>query len=394
MNTESIVGIGKKSIAVISPGLLPIPPILGGSVETVIQEMANETKKKFKIDIYGPVHSSQPQYDNRNGISYYRLSSKPYTDYFKRVREEIGSKNYSIIQVENRPLFVSRTKENHPNSKFILSLHSLDHINAKLISPTRVESVFSQCSKILVYSKFMADTLSAKFPIYADKFTFIHLGVKADLFRPRWEPEVKHKSLQLKKQLGIPADDKVLLFAGRLIPKKGAHQIIAAMKQILAQYPQTTLVIVGGSWYNNHQPTEYVTKLKQQALKYGSKVRFTNYVSSNEMPLLFAMSDIFLCPSLWDEPFGLVNVEAMASGLPVVASARGGIPEIVMDGMTGYLVKKETDPRSFLIPILSLLHNPCTAGAFGRNGRKLAEEYFNWPRAGEELIKLYEGLIR
>lgn len=393
--SDSVSGkrAGAGAIALVSPGLLPVPPVLGGSVETVMHEMAQFTQEKFKIDIYGPTGRSLPPKDNIGNINYYRFPAKPYSDYFKKVREQLVPRNYPIIQVENRPLFIPKTKKISPDSQFILSLHSLDHIDRKLIRPAITQAVFTQCDRILVYSKFMRNSLANKFPKLSNKISFIHLGVKTELFRPSWTPELAKEALALRRKLGIPANHKVLLFAGRVIPKKGVHHIITAMEQILKHCPKCTLVVVGGSWYANRQQTDYIKSLHQQAGKFATKIRFTNYVGSSEMPLLFAMSDIFLCPSLWDEPFGLVNVEAMAVGLPVVASARGGIPEIVTDGLNGFLVRNENDHRSFVKPIVRLLRDPDLATAFGRNGRKMVEDYFNWPRAGRQLTELYKEML-
>ncbi|MFZ5639123.1 MAG: glycosyltransferase family 4 protein [Bacillota bacterium] len=383
----------KPSVAVVSPGLLPIPPVAGGSVETVIQKMAEVTGTRFNVDIYGPVYRSLPAVETKKGLCYYRFPARPYPEYFKLVRAEVNRKNYDLIQVENRPLFIPKTKAANPGSKFILSLHSLDHIAEKLIRPRLTLEIFRQCDKVLVYSRFMRERLAALYPALSGKFHFIHLAVETERYKPRSDPSVGQRAGLLKKRLGIPESRKVILFAGRLIPKKGVDVLIAAMEQVLKVYPGCCLVIVGGGWFGNRRISPHISELHQQAAKMGKKVRFTNYVPPAELPLYFAMADIFVCPSQWDEPFGLVNVEAMASGVPVVASARGGIPEIVTDGLNGFLVQKGHDPGSFVKPILQLLRYPELARTLAASGRRRAEDYFNWPRAGRELTRLYEDLV-
>lgn len=380
------------SIAVVSPGLLPIPPVKGGSVETVIQKMAEVTSEKFKVDIYGRTHSELPAEQSAGNLNYYRFPAKDYSGYFKLARDQINGRNYSIIQVENRPLFIPRTKAANPRSKFICSLHSLIHIEDHLIKPSLTGEIFNMCDKVLVYSKFMSRQLAARFPKSADKFEFIHLATQPDRFRPQWDPKMSKRVAALKQKLAIPSGHKVVLFAGRVIPKKGVHVLLEAMEKVVKEFPDCCLVVVGSGWFGSKRPSPYIKQLRQQSGKLGGHIRFTNYISPQALPLHFAMADVFICPSQWDEPFGLVNVEAMASGVPVVASARGGIPEIVSDGIDGFLVSKESDPDSFVKPILKLLREPETARRLGVNGRKKVKEYFNWQRAGLQLTSLYEEI--
>lgn len=383
----------ESRVAIVSPGLLPVPPVIGGSVETVMQKMAEVTAKRFDISIYSPQNRKLPQEEKSNNISYYRFSSVDYPEYFKLVRRHVNTQKYRIIQVENRPLFIPKTKAVNLQSKFICSLHSLIHIEPRLISPEMTQSILFQCDKVLVYSKFMQDRLAKMYPQAAGKFHFIHLATEHNRFKPRWEPKSIAKTKQIKRALEIPEYGKVLIFAGRVIPKKGVHILIQAMKELLQRKPDCYLVIIGSSWFGNKKTTPYTRELHQQSQSIAPRIRFTNYISPKELPHFFAMADVFICPSQWDEPFGLVNVEAMASGVPVVASARGGIPEIITDGADGFLVKNEDSAQSFIGPILRLLNDPVLARNMGINGREKVERYFNWNRAGSEMVKLYEELL-
>ena len=384
----------KNTVALVSPGLLPVPPVLGGSVETVMQRMAEVTKRKYHIDIYGPDHPSLPAVEKGDRIDYYRYPTGDYRQYFNLVRAHVHRKNYPLIQVENRPLFILRTKLSNPKTRFICSLHSLDHIAEKLIKPAKTLEIFRKSDRVLVYSKFMQERLRLMFPEVADRVCFIHLGTELEKFRPRWDPAIKEELAALRSRLNIPEDYRVVFFAGRVIPKKGAHVLIAALEQVIRAYPHCCLVVAGSGWFGSKRGSPYINRLHRQAEQLAGHIRFTNYVHPAEMPLYFALADVFVCPSQWDEPFGLVNTEAMAAGTPVVASARGGIPEIVEDGVNGFLVADETDPQAFVKPLLQLLNNPDLAKAFGARGRQKVEEYFNWERAGRELTQLYDHLLR
>ncbi len=388
---NAISNLPSGTVAVVSPGLLPVPPVSGGSVETVIQKMAEITGTKFKIDIYGRTAPALPAKETKNGITHIRIPAKP--DYFRKIRSSIKNRHYSIIQAENRPLFIPQTKAGNPGSKFICSLHSLIHIAENLIKPGLTLQIFHQCDKILVYSQFMRDRLIEMFPRVSDRVCSIHLGTEPDKFRPRWEPYIQKQAGALKRKLRIPEHHKVVLFAGRVIPKKGVHILVTAMEQVLKEYPDCCLVVLGSGWFGNTRPSPYIKTLHKMALKIAKNVRFTNYVHPGDLPLYFALGDVFVCPSQWDEPFGLVNTEAMASGVPVVASARGGIPEVVKHGINGFLVYNEANPRSFVGPVLSLLNDPALNLSLGTAGRDMVEKYFNWDRAGSELIGLYQSLL-
>lgn len=395
MHTDDVTLTGAPpSIAIVSPGLLPVPPILGGSVETVIDKMAQVTEKTFNIDIYSSAHRLLPSVQNQQNPAHYRYPAVNNTAYFESIRSRIRRKKYSIIQVENRPLFIPRTRHLAPDSKFICSLHSLIHIEEKLIRHNFTAKIFDQCSSVLVYSQFMRDRLTEMFPECSDKFQFIHLGTEPSIFTPRWKPQVQKQYEDIKKRYKIPENYKIVLFTGRLIPKKGVDVLLAAMKEVLREYPDCCLVIVGSSWFSNWQISPYIQQLRNRAADIMNNIRFTNYIGPQNIPSYFAMADVFVCPSQWDEPFGLVNVEAMASGVPVVASARGGIPEIIVDGDNGFLVRDETNPSLFAKYILQLLTQPEIARTFGVNGRLSVEKYFNWQRAGNQLASLYENLLQ
>jgi starch synthase len=127
-------------------------------------------------------------------------------------------------------------------------------------------------------------------------------------------------------------------------------------------------------------------------------------VSKPEVIELYSHARVFCCPSVY-EPFGIINLEAMACGAPVVASATGGIKEVVVDGETGYLVPFGQDPttnfptdperfaRDLAARISDLLADPDKCKRFGRAGRKRVEQKFSWPAIANQTIDLYRELI-
>jgi spore coat protein SA len=120
-----------------------------------------------------------------------------------------------------------------------------------------------------------------------------------------------------------------VLFVGRLIAEKGVHVLIDAMRQLDAQRVRIRAKIIGSVSFNDKRGSDYLDQLRRNC---PANVDFLPYMAGRELAEEFRRASIFCCPSIWEEPFGMVNVEAMASGLPVVASAVGGIPEIFSHG--------------------------------------------------------------
>ena len=120
----------------------------------------------------------------------------------------------------------------------------------------------------------------------------------------------------------------------------------------------------------------------------GKHVRFTGFVSPEKVPQLYAVADVFVCPSSWSEPFGRVNIEAMATGLPVVSTNRGGIPEVVRHGKTGYLVRK-SNSKTMAKYVNRLLNNRKLNKRMGLRGRKLVLKKFTWKRVANQIHSIY-----
>jgi spore coat protein SA len=143
---------------------------------------------------------------------------------------------------------------------------------------------------------------------------------------------------KLRRQLGLKSHHRVLLYAGRLMREKGVHVLMKAFRKISEKDPDARLVIVGGTGYGRNRLNSYVKRLHELAKPLGNKVHFVDFVPSAQMPLWYQIGDIVATPSLWQEPFCRVNLEAMASGKPVISTPRGGIAEVVQHQSSGFLI--------------------------------------------------------
>ncbi|WP_461867193.1 glycosyltransferase family 4 protein [Thermococcus sp.] len=199
-------------------------------------------------------------------------------------------------------------------------------------------------------------------------------GVDDTVFTPSKKKE------KIKEKFGI--DGKVVLYVSRMSYRKGPHVLLNAFSQI----EEAALVMVGSG--------EMLPFLRAQAkfLRIEDRVKFVGYVKNEVLPEIFRMADVFVLPSITAEAFGIVILEAMASGLPVVATDVGGIPEIVMESESGLLVPpgNELELRN---AIQKLLLDDKLRERLGSNGRKAVEERYSWNRVTEQIEKTYEDVI-
>lgn len=199
-----------------------------------------------------------------------------------------------------------------------------------------------------------------KLNIDANKVFVITRGVDTEIFKPRDGKD------SLRKEFGVKEDDIVILYVGRLDLVKGVDYLLRAAKEIILNYKNIKFLIVGdGSLRGGYEAL---------AQSFSNNVIFTGF--REDIPDLMNISDIFVLPSLSE---GVANVvmEASASGLPVIATKVGEVPQIVLDGKTGILIKRK-DVDSLVSAIEKLVDNPMLAKEMGEAGRKRMEEEYNW----------------
>jgi glycosyltransferase involved in cell wall biosynthesis len=196
----------------------------------------------------------------------------------------------------------------------------------------------------------------------------------------RFRPDAAVRSV-VRAELGV-AEHFVLLTAGHLIRPKGVDVLLHALRQL----PESVLLWIVG----DGEQSDALRSMCRQ-LNLDGRVRFLG-LQRNVQPYMQA-ADLFVCPSIWAEAAGLVNIEAGACGLPVVASRVGGIPEYVNDGTTGFLVPPG-DPVSLAQCIARLCCDAALHQSMGRNARQWATEHFSAQRRLEEYLDLYRGFFR
>lgn len=188
----------------------------------------------------------------------------------------------------------------------------------------------------------------------------------------------------IREKLGLNTSDSVILFVGTLRPVKGVKYLIEAMNSIRQRDTKASLVLVGDG--EERQSLEVLTK----ELSLEESVTFIGRVPNEKIPEYMAASDVLVLPSL-SESFGIVNLEAMASGLPVVASKVGGLPEIIEDGENGFLVEPK-NPEQIAERVLLLLEDDTLRGKISRSNKERAKQY-SWESVVGRLEQIYSHVL-
>jgi type III pantothenate kinase len=206
-----------------------------------------------------------------------------------------------------------------------------------------------------------------------DRLTVVPCGVDLDLFTPDGPREERRPGLRR------------LLSVGRLVRRKGIGNVIEA----LAQLPDTELVVAGGPPRAELEGDPEAVRLRgiAEELGVGDRLDLRGRVEREDLPALMRSADVVVCAP-WYEPFGIVPLEAMASGVPVVASAVGGMIDSVVDGMTGSHVCPR-DPDRIADATRALLEDPERRQAFGRAGVRRARRLYDWDRIAAATLEVY-----
>jgi len=231
------------------------------------------------------------------------------------------------------------------------------------------------------------DVLTCYPKVNPDRVHVIHNGVDPEVYRPQ-------RSEATLAKLGIEPNRPYAFFNGRITRQKGLHLLLAAALEINPSYQ---LVIAASSPDTPEIGAEVAALAERVRAQRGNLVWIGRFLPLEELIHLHSSAAVFVCPSIY-EPFGLVNLEAMACETAVVASRVGGIPEIVVDGETGYLVDYDAGhPESFVTALATrvdeLLANPALAARMGRAGRARAVQHFSWRAIAARTVELYDSLL-
>ena len=356
-------------IAVLTCGMLPIPAVQGGAVENLIDFYLdyNNRKKLHDITVYSPwdpkveehpalssdvnhyvfidVTSFKARFARRlYGFFHHNEYYNHFIEYyFEKVYANLKKNNYDLILIENGAgLAYKLSQRGYKN--IILHMHNEVRLSCAAFHPT----AFSSMVKILAVSDFVKEKASAFFPV--DKIETVHNGIDLKFFTQERESTIS------RKVIGFSKEDFVVVYSGRINREKGISELIDAML-LLKETPKIKLMIIGGTFYaNTHNEDDFISSLKSKTKNIEDKLSFTGFIPYKDVPDYLRLADVAVLPSMWEEPFGLTIVEAMAVGLPLITTRSGGIPEICEGVAT--IVNRDNIVNNLASAILDLYNHP------------------------------------
>jgi starch synthase len=290
------------------------------------------------------------------------------------------------------------------NVPFVLTTHSLEPLRAwkaeqlgsgYAMSSWMERTAILDADAVIAVSHGTKADIQAAYPdVDPARIHVIYNGI--DLAEYQKTPETKALT-----DYGVDPAIPYVLFVGRITRQKGVTHLVDAISYLPAD---TQVVLCAGAPDTPEIAAELRNKVDAARSHHPRIVWIEKMVTKPEAIQLYSNAQVFCCPSVY-EPFGIINLEAMACRAPVVASATGGIKEVVVDGETGYLVPFEQDPvtgfprdpekfaRDLGGRLSEMLKDPEKCRRFGDAGRKRVEAVFSWTAIAEQTIQLYQQLI-
>jgi starch synthase len=287
---------------------------------------------------------------------------------------------------------------------FVLTTHSLEPLRAwkaeqlgsgYAMSSWMERTAILDADAVIAVSKGTKEDILRAYPeVNPDRVHVIYNGIDLDEYQRTTETTALVK-------YGVDPSLPYVLFVGRITRQKGVTHLVEAIRYLPRD---TQVVLCAGAPDTPEIAVEMRKKVEEARALNPNVVWIEKMVTKPEVIQLYSNASVFCCPSVY-EPFGIINLEAMACRAPVVASATGGILEVVVDDVTGYLVPFDQDPattfpsnpdrfaRDLAEKISDLLADPEKAKRFGEAGRKRVEETFAWSAIADQTIELYRQLM-
>lgn len=356
-------------IAVLTSGILPVPAVLGGAVENLIDFYLeyNEIHQIHDITVYSVSHpqtkNSLIKASGNNHFYYIDVNSlwakikrklyfyrhgEEYHHYFieyflEQSIKHIRKQNYDCIILENRPSYALKLK-GVSKAKLIYHLH-----NEKLTKQTPAyQEIYDAASHIICVSDYVTHSVKSINPNDTKCIT-VYNGIDLSAF------SIMQSHIS-RQDVGLHNQDFVLIYSGRINQEKGIKELIAAMNK-LTDYPQIKLLVIGSSFFGNATEDDDFTKeLRDRTKSIQNRIYFTGFISYKDVPSYLKLADLAIVPSMWDEAFGLTVLEAMATGLPLITTRSGGIPEICED--VACIINRENIVENLAEAIINLYNHP------------------------------------
>lgn len=376
-----------RKIAIVLPALLPVPAVRGGAVESIITNLIsqNEETPMFEFEIYSvwdPIAVRESEKYHHTKFHYFKANSslEKFWNYIYRflkkvfkisvpdrlVRlkfvKELSKMNYDWVLYQAGEVFCLKAF-----SKWMVPEKTLVHAHGMITPIPEVDKYFAY---YLPISDYVAKYWKSKSKRNPDTYKIWKNCIDLNKFSIDVSDQEKKELCQKYK---IQEDDFVVIFTGRMIPEKGVLELIKSLDFI--EEKNVKIILIGSAKFAEKTMTRYEHELISEINKHKNQIIQTGYLDNSVLYKYYAVADVAVVPSVWDEPAGLVLIEAMASGKMVITTGSGGIKEYV-DEETAIFVSNDNHlSESVAKEISHLVRNRSLLQASSSLCREKAQDY-------------------
>jgi starch synthase len=390
------------------------PPNVYGGAGVHVEYLSRELARKIEVEVHcwGDQNLDQGNLHVR-GCQPWSLITEGTQEKFKTALETLSLNIAQMVTVANIDIVHTHTwyvsmagflAKKLFNIPFVLTTHSLEPLRAwkaeqlgsgYAMSSWIEQTAINDADAIIAVSQGTKEDIQKAYPdVDPARIHVIYNGIDLNEYQ-------KTSDTAALTKYGVDPTLPYVLFVGRITRQKGVTHLVDA----IGYMPKNTQVVLcAGAPDTPEIAAEMRAKVEAVKPVNPHVVWIEKMVTKQEAIQLYSNARVFCCPSVY-EPFGIINLEAMACHAPVVASATGGILEVVVDNATGYLVPFDQDPvtkfpsnpeklsRDLAAKVTELMQDPDKASRFGAAGRRRVEEKFAWSAIADQTIALYQELI-
>lgn len=377
------------------------PPRVVGGIARVVHDLSKTLiKDGHEVTVVTYKEGDAPYFEDDKGVKVYRVDNyminpNNFIDWIMQMNFNMVAKANEIIAKEGNfdvihahdwlVAYAAKTLKNSYNIPIVSTIHATESgrnsgihdETQRYINDTEWMLTY-ESSEVIVNSNYMKSELQRLFGLPYEKINVVPNGVNLSLFNN------VERDYNFRRKYAMD-NEKIILFMGRLVYEKGIQHLISAMPKILEGYKDSKLVICGKGGM--------LDELKQQvdAMGISNKVYFAGYMGGKDVQKMYKAADIAVFPSTY-EPFGIVALEGMLSGTPVVVSDVGGLNEIVQHGENG-MKSYAGNPNSLADSIVSLLYDPALCMKVAKNAKAKVRAEYNWQKIAQDTHFAYQKAI-
>lgn len=294
----------------------------------------------------------------------------------------------------------------------VLSAHSLEPLRpwkaeqlggGYALSSWAEGTAYEGAAGVIAVSGGMREDILRSYPgVDPERVHVVHNGIDLDEWKRPEGAQGEAEIAAARERFGIDPDRPAIVFVGRITRQKGLPHLLRAIERLPEE---VQVVLCAGAPDTKEIAAEVSGAVAELATRRSGIIWIEEMLPRPELVAVLAACDVFVCPSVY-EPLGIVNLEAMAVGLPVVGSATGGIPEVIDDGVTGTLVPIDqvqdgtgtpTDPETFQVDLAraltGLVTDPARVAEQGAAARRRVEDHFSWSAVAERTVAVYDHVL-